>query len=134
MSAVVADTHTAIWYLNQDSRLSAVAQAALRQAASGGFPVYLSAISIVEVCYLVDKGNLPLVALQRLTLSISNGQKAALELVPLGIEISLAVAQIPRATVPDMPDRIIAATALHLNVPLVSRDRKIQASAIQTIW
>jgi predicted nucleic acid-binding protein len=33
-----------------------------------------------------------------------------------------------------MPDRIIAATALHLGVPLVSRDRKIQASSIHTIW
>jgi predicted nucleic acid-binding protein len=33
-----------------------------------------------------------------------------------------------------MPDRIIAVTALHLGVPLVSRDRKIQAASIQTIW
>ncbi|MCK6628195.1 MAG: hypothetical protein L6R45_23850 [Anaerolineae bacterium] len=30
--------------------------------------------------------------------------------------------------------RVIAATALSLSVPLVSRDRKIQDSQIQTIW
>lgn len=30
--------------------------------------------------------------------------------------------------------RIIAATALYLNVPLISRDRKIQLSTVNTIW
>ncbi len=33
-----------------------------------------------------------------------------------------------------MPDRIIAATALHLGLPLVTRDRRLQAAIIQTIW
>jgi len=41
---------------------------------------------------------------------------------------------VPRAEVPDMPDRIIAATALHLGLPLISRDRKIQLAGLQTIW
>jgi len=36
--------------------------------------------------------------------------------------------------VPDLPDRIIAATALHLNVPVISRDSKIQAANLQTVW
>ena len=40
-----------------------------------------------------------------------------------------------RATVPEMPDRIIAATALHLNAPLITRDHKIQAlQNVQTLW
>ena len=30
--------------------------------------------------------------------------------------------------------RIIAATALYLNGPLISRDRKIQLSTVNTIW
>jgi len=33
-----------------------------------------------------------------------------------------------------MPDRIIAATALHLGVPLISRDRRISLSAVATVW
>jgi predicted nucleic acid-binding protein len=56
-------------------------------------------------------------------------------IVPLDRSISLAVRQIDRAIVPEMPDRIIAATALHLNCPLVTRDHKIQAfTGITTIW
>ena len=39
-----------------------------------------------------------------------------------------------RITVPDMSDRIIAATALYLNLPLVTADHQIQASGIHTIW
>ena len=41
---------------------------------------------------------------------------------------------IPREDIPDMPDRIIAATALHLGVPLISRDSKIKLSKVKTIW
>jgi len=53
----------------------------------------------------------------------------------LTAEIAQTLAQIPRTMVPDMPDRIIAATALHLNLPLVTKDRKIQAlQSIQIVW
>ncbi len=34
----------------------------------------------------------------------------------------------------DLPDRIIAATVLYAKVPVISRDRKIKLSSIQTIW
>jgi PIN domain nuclease of toxin-antitoxin system len=33
-----------------------------------------------------------------------------------------------------MPDRVIAATALSLAVPVISRDGKIRDSQIETIW
>jgi len=33
-----------------------------------------------------------------------------------------------------MPDRIIAATALHLGLPLVTRDQRIAAAGIKTVW
>jgi predicted nucleic acid-binding protein len=42
--------------------------------------------------------------------------------------------RIARSDVPDMPDRIIAATALYLAIPIISRDRKIRASDLTTIW
>jgi predicted nucleic acid-binding protein len=42
--------------------------------------------------------------------------------------------EVPREAVPDLPDRVIAATALLHGVPILSRDRRIQASGLQTIW
>jgi hypothetical protein len=49
--------------------------------------------------------------------------------------VARALAKIPRLTVPEMGDRIIAATALYLGLPLVTKDHKIrELSVIQTIW
>jgi hypothetical protein len=42
--------------------------------------------------------------------------------------------QIPRRDVPDLPDRVIAATALFFEVPVLSGDGDIRSSAILTIW
>ena len=42
--------------------------------------------------------------------------------------------QVSREDIPDMPDRIVAATAVYLGVPVISRDGKIRASNVQTIW
>ncbi|MEG4248868.1 hypothetical protein [Microcoleus sp. Pol10D4] len=39
-----------------------------------------------------------------------------------------------RAQIPDLPDRIIPASALYLNVPVISRDHRIQLSSIDTTW
>ncbi len=55
-------------------------------------------------------------------------------LVPLDRAVADALRRVPRNEVPDLPDRIIAATAVALAVPLVSHDSKIRASQIQTIW
>jgi predicted nucleic acid-binding protein len=48
--------------------------------------------------------------------------------------VAAAVERIDRNVVPDLPDRVIAATALVAGAALVSRDAKIRASQIQTIW
>jgi PIN domain nuclease of toxin-antitoxin system len=134
MSAVASDTHAIIWYLRTDPRLSPAALAALEGAARAGSPIFVSAVTIVEMCYLLEKGRILQADMDLLTASLSNGVKTAVELVPVTLAIAQVIPQVPRAAVPDMPDRIIAATAVHLGVPLVSRDRKIQASSVHTIW
>jgi PIN domain nuclease of toxin-antitoxin system len=42
--------------------------------------------------------------------------------------------RIDRVEVPDLPDRIVAATGVYLGVPILSRDRKIQSALVTTIW
>jgi predicted nucleic acid-binding protein len=41
---------------------------------------------------------------------------------------------VSRAEVPDMPDRMVAATAVYFDVPVISRDRRIRAARLKTIW
>jgi predicted nucleic acid-binding protein len=53
---------------------------------------------------------------------------------PVSDDVARALRQISREVVPDMPDRIIAATALYFHLPLITRDARIRAASIQTIW
>jgi PIN domain nuclease of toxin-antitoxin system len=133
MAVIVADTHTAVWYLLNAPNLSTQARAAMDEATDAGDPIYVSSISLVEIVYLVEKGRLPGVVIDRLTAALSD-PGAAFVIAPLTESIALDVQRISRDIVPDMPDRIIAATAHNLNLPLVTRDSDISKAGIRTIW
>jgi PIN domain nuclease of toxin-antitoxin system len=132
MSAVL-DTHTVLWYLENSKELSAVARTTVEDAIRNARHVSVSAISLVETVYLVERRRLSLAALERLRSALADPSSGML-IAPVDAGVADALPNIPRDVVPDMPDRIIAATALHLGLPLVSRDRRLQSAGIQTIW
>ncbi len=132
MNRILADTHALLWFLFNPKRLSHAAHSALTAAESDG-RVYASMISVVEVRYLVEKGRVASEAYDDLVMAIHDPD-IALTLVPIDLDVSLTVERIPREMVPDLPDRIIAATALSHSLPLVTADCKIRASRIATIW
>lgn len=134
MSAVVTDTHAIIWYLNNSPRLSVAARNAITQALQNNDVVYLASISVVEIIYLVEKGRLPKVAQDRLDAELAQAN-SRLTVMPLDLQVAQGLAQIPRDIVPDMPDRIIAATAHALKLPLVTRDEAIRKlTNVATVW
>jgi PIN domain nuclease of toxin-antitoxin system len=133
MAAVVADTHSILWYLAGDPSLSKAAAGAFDAATQGGYPIYVPAICLVELLYLVEKNRLPAAARQRLLEALDDPEKPS-RLVPMDRAVVDAVEFVSRNDVPDMPDRIVAATALALQLPLVTRDAHIRASQVQTIW
>jgi PIN domain nuclease of toxin-antitoxin system len=133
MNGVVADTHATIWFLNGSNALSAVAGVAMVGAVQSGGAIVVASITLVEVAYLIEKARIAPTTFDQITQVLAN-PSSGFVLAPLDLPVSEALRLVPRVDVPDMPDRIIAATALHLGLPLISRDRKIQASAIQTIW
>jgi PIN domain nuclease of toxin-antitoxin system len=134
MSAIVADTHAIVWYFRSPEKLAYDASIAFDRAINNGYPIYISAISIVEITFLVEKNRLPQVALDQLIENLADPD-VGLVIVPMDILVAKTLAKIPRETVPEMCDRIIAATALYLGLPLVTKDHKIRnLDVIQTIW
>jgi PIN domain nuclease of toxin-antitoxin system len=129
----VADTHTALWYLLKNPRLSVTARRFMDDAAGAGHEIVLSSISLAEIVYLVEKGRLPESAYDDLSQAL-NDPHFVLEEAPLTGEIVAAMRRVPRADIPDMPDRIVAATALYFDVPVISRDGHIRSSNVKTVW
>ena len=131
---VLADTHTLIWWLFEPQTLSLTAEQALQGAEAAGDQILVATITVVELCYLSEKGRLPAHYLQD-TLTALDDPSTVLTPVALEMALAKALTQITREVVSDMPDRIIAATALALGVPVVTRDHKIQAlTNVTTIW
>ena len=133
MPAYVVDTHTIVWYLSADSRLSVNAIVALDAASSAGERIHVPSICLVELSYLVEKGRLPTTARDRLIGALDDLAVPCI-LAPLNRAVADALVLVSRLEVPDLPDRVIAATAVALGVPLISRDRKIRASQVHTLW
>jgi PIN domain nuclease of toxin-antitoxin system len=136
MNDILADTHAIVWTLFEPSKLSAAALRQLQNAQAAGGRVLVSAITLVEVTYLVEKRKLVPAVLSGLWAAIADPGKPV-DAVPVSLDVARFLDQIPRGIVPDMPDRIIAATALSGGFPLVSADRKIRSLnvlGLSVIW
>jgi PIN domain nuclease of toxin-antitoxin system len=129
----VADTHAVIWYIFRDVRLSATARNTIEQIAAEGNQVAFSSITLAEIVYLSERGRIDAATLDRLLRAIDS-ENALLVEIPFDRNIAQALMRVERSQIPDLPDRIIAATALYLGLPLISRDRRIQLSDVNTIW
>lgn len=120
MQSALLDTHTLIWLLNGSDKLGQQARALIEHAAQENV-LYVSAISPWEIAMLVSK--------QRLSLERDVGlwlQDAlalpGIKLQALLPEISVASTRLPGQLHPDPADRIIVATARHLNAVLITDD------------
>lgn len=133
MIVAVADTHAVIWYLSKDSRLSSVARDFIENCVRNREQIGISGITFVEIVYLIEKHRIPVESLSTLSREIQSNQSIFVE-SPLDLAITRSLSRIDVMKIPEMSDRIIAATALHFNVPVISRDHKIQLSGIATIW
>ncbi|BCL35524.1 type II toxin-antitoxin system VapC family toxin [Nostoc sp. MS1] len=133
MSDLVTDTHALIWYLEDSQKLSYAANQAFERCDRGEIVIYIPTICLVEIVYLQEKGRISAQMKTQLDAALI-ANNSGLILANLTDEVVTALATIPRDIVPDMPDRIIVATAKHLGLPLISRDSKITTSGINIIW
>jgi PIN domain nuclease of toxin-antitoxin system len=128
------DTHTLVWHLTSDRRLSQAAQYIMQQADAGRDQVVIPSICVVELIYLMERGRVR-TALMTQVLSAMQSPAANYTVAALDAPVALAVRQVPRATVPDMPDRVIAATAIVRGLHLVTRDARLRALPdVTCVW
>ena len=131
--AVVADSHAIAWYVQGSTRLSEPARAALVEGEAAGNLV-VSVATLVDLWYVTQStAGVNADQLQTLRERLISSEKVTLE--PVTLDVADAAMGFARAVLPDPWDRLIVATALALQAPLVSRDRAIARSGlVSTIW
>jgi len=134
VSQYVTDTHALYWHFTNDPRLSPAARQVFHEADAGVHQILIPGIVLIEMVYLVEKGRLDAILVDQVfaSLDIVGGSYAV---APLDQRTARSLRDIPRSAVPDMPDRIITATAYQLGLPLITRDAAIhKASMVSVIW
>lgn len=130
---ILLDTHVLVWWVADAARLSARAKREIRSASRNGH-VAASAISLFEISTAARRG--------RLVLSVPPEQWIAdlrllpeLRFEPVSAEIARVAGSFDEAVPGDPADRIIAATAIALDLKLVTADERLRhAPRLQAVW
>ena len=126
---VLLDTQVVIWATLSSSNLSAVASKILTDEQN---TIFVSAASAWEIATKVRNGKLPeAVELERNF--PSDMSAAGYTLLPISVEESLRAGRFvgPHR---DPFDRMLAAQALAMDIPILSTDKALDAFGIRRIW
>jgi PIN domain nuclease of toxin-antitoxin system len=130
---ILLDTHAWIWWVSNPELLSTQADTLINKAMVEK-KIYISSISVWEVVMLVIKGRL------QLAVDVKDWIRSCeslpfIQFVPVTNTIAFEAVHLPEKSLSDPADRIIIATALALDLVLITKDKKIQkAHQVRTAW
>ncbi|MEW6281674.1 MAG: PIN domain-containing protein [Candidatus Eremiobacterota bacterium] len=129
----VTDTHALIWYAQQRRRrLGRHARRLFEEADAGRAVIYVPTVALVEVFDAARKG---LIELANGTHTWVRNLLACGSFVAIDLTVEIVLAAEQLYDIPERMDRLIAATAVHLETPLITRDPEIASMAgLQLLW
>jgi len=128
---ILLDTCAVIWDALDPSRLSVSAAAAMERNDGA---LMICDISIWEIAMLIEKGRLKVAApaAEFIRLAVQSRGYYVQEITP---EIAELSARLSTEDLSDPADRIIAATSILLNAPLVTADERLRGvGAVSVVW
>lgn len=132
-SLVVSDTHALIWYAQgRLNKLGTGARRVFERCDAGQTVVYLPTLVLVELGEAVRSGR---VLLPDGFVFWTSRLFATGRFFPVDLSWEIVRRAERLYGIPERGDRLIAATAAHLDYPLVTRDPEIGAAAgVDVIW
>jgi len=133
MSLYVTDTHPLQWYAAGRSRkLGKQARRAFEYAETGRAMIYVPVLVLVE---LLEQARAGLLLLSESPTAWIDDLLGLPGFAPVDLTHAVVMAGESLYTIPERTDRLIAATALELGVPLITRDAEIaNVRGLQTVW
>ncbi len=129
---ILLDTHVVIWLAQDYQRISRRALATIEQARQQEGGVAVSDITLFEIALLASHGRVAFKPDVETTLS---EVERKFTILPITANTALQAFELPSTYPNDPVDRIIGATALIEDIPLLTADRQIRKSgAVPTIW
>lgn len=127
------DTHTWVWWVTEDRRLSPSAKRTIERSAARG-ELVLSLISVWEVAKKVEKGQLVLDRPVDQWIAQA-ARRPRLRLVELTQPILIESCRLPPPFHGDPADQLIVATARDHDAVIVTKDERIRAySHARSVW
>jgi PIN domain nuclease of toxin-antitoxin system len=130
---LLLDTHIWLWWILGQAELSEREREALDAFAAAGTPPGLSAISLWEAQMLVEKGRLMLDTPLAFWLPTAAASEIV-TLLPMDVDVVLALESLPKSFHGDPADRIIVSTARAHGLTLATRDGNIRRSRTASLW
>ncbi len=133
---ILLDTHAWLWWHSNPELLGDGAALAIEQAVKdkNENSIVISSISTWEIALLVEKKRLRL-ALETRDWIRKTESLPFVHFIPVDNTIALRSVALPGEFHADPADRIITATALSMNIPLITKDEKIlNYPHVETIW
>ena len=130
---IVLDTHVLIWWIENPAQLSPKARRAIAKVSLEN-GIIVSSVSALEIATLVRRNRLHLAV--SVDLWLANVQRLPeLHFEPVTAEMAQIAGSIGDELHGDPVDRLIAATAVVLNAPLVTADTKLREyKGLDTVW
>lgn len=129
---ILLDTHVVIWLAQDYQRISATAQSKIEDARRKDRGLAVSDITLLEIARLANHRQINLIPDAETVLTEVQRHFVVLPITAL---IALQAYELPVNYPKDPADRIIGATALIEDIPLLTADREIRKSrAVPTIW
>jgi PIN domain nuclease of toxin-antitoxin system len=129
---ILLDTHVVIWLAHEHHRISSKAHAAIQEARDKERGLAISSITLLEIARLSSRGRIRLTP--NLETFLSDVELRFITL-PITAHIARQAFELPESYPKDPVDRVIGATALIDDLPLITADNEIRKSgAVPTIW